>query len=991
MEASRPNGAPKPEFPTCAKLASSAMQAGHGVGRVSSGGVAAGEAVLGLGDGQDRSGPGLREVPNPANARKSKPELGSSTSRSLKKNGRRPESKSFLSSTSSGLRLKPSTISVAPSLPQERVSDKVTSSGEMPPHATSVAQDELRSLTNELAQEVMRHRSAIASLRSSSSTVVPQQTVRIASSTSSSSSLTSTSSANPARRNSHQDGVMDGPQHADEDTRNDSSLMTPRQPGNRRVTKSSRRLSIASEADDDGCSRLSADLDRESDASSVISSEDQRPMPRSLHANQGNDASSYGTSPSSPFTPISDSEHANSSNFVQTPESTARVFLSEADGNQSFFLHAVFDLVKAKLDWEMQVLESLRIKYPELPASNEAIMYGHLRKGKGINIRSKFVVVSPGLMTYLTSSAAPGMQESSSSLPSSTSSMASPLVLFGKNTKDKREPVKTMRLHPGLRCRPIEKKHGRFAFEIIDPMSGQDASASTRLYGASVVEGSETRNTDARIWVASSEDERIRWMRVIEDAANLETRMEHESAVEVKRLNELHMRVSQSHSPEEYLESLGKVFGLNHLNAAQLICELEPDSDENGSISPGGSSLVDYIGDEVPVRGSKRIDVPVAWVHDKLKLPRGGIAHDSTMMQILKDMQRDTIVINDKTFEGHSELIGKRSAGSSGSFASPAVCAIICAIAREIQRNSIEVDLTEAEALELAHQVLMTCNRTQSGGNTLDAVSVLCASPEYSFVAADTSVPTQPLRIRVYSAPRLQRAPTPEDQTGRRSSLSSQHTEGKKSRRSSVRRHRAISQPQSRNQKEKPSSASKEQNQNQITTTQSSSAFNVHRKTSSDGDYSAALEGLDIEGNSSESKKRDILESQTSSASSAHSTPVKNPSHTDFRLSLSKLRHRRRASEPLQLDFPLSSSALADSGGVSRVDGESLDLHTAPRVDICVVMHYKLCNANFQDETDAVWARVRAKFRRTFALVGQRKTVALGQGMISLTLLKKTS
>ncbi|GBG25525.1 Hypothetical Protein FCC1311_017442 [Hondaea fermentalgiana] len=878
-------------------------------------------------------------------------------------------------------------------------------------------QTELQNLTRELAREVHRHRSALALLRS---TDTAGQTAGSKGSSAGSGSSSTLLAQTASFTRTNGDFDVDVGLEIDTGTspnanvnafhatwRDNLSLMKPGNGAQRDLSRLSRRLSDTATLHGGETDHEEPDTERtarsgDHDADSVAS-----PGPDA--AAEACDMQTFGSRRgSSPPRSGASAPHDTESSSLSPAGSSSRVLLSKADGNQSFFLHAVFDLVKSKLEWEMQVLESLRVKYPELPASNEAIMYGHLRKGKGLNVRSKFVLISPGLMTYLTSSAAPGLQDGSAAFSSSSS--ASPLVLFGKGAKDKKEPVKTLRLRPGTRCRPIEKKHGRFAFEIIDPGATLDSSTTTRLYGASIVEGSEIRSSETRVWAVSSEDERVRWMRVIEDAAGLEARLEDESFVEEKELNELHAEIAKSRSAEDYLEALGKVYGLRHLSAAQLICELHAESEANGADGPGGGeddeeennsvccsaslasqadngSVVDVCSGDTALHGSKRVDVPVAWVHDKLHLPRGGISNDSTMMQILKDMQRDTIVINGKHFEGHSELVGKRSAGSSGSFASPAVCSIVCEIAREIQRHSLEVELTEAEALELAHQVLMTCNRTQSGGNTLDAVSVLCANSEFSFVAADTSVPTQPLQIRVYNAPRVRRLPLRSETSPRSGEGGHRHAPYRRG----SRRSRASSQPQP----DELAKTSKNRD-HQGSPLKLDSSDLLYRKTSSDGDFSATFADLSNEdantngAGASTNDSQDPRSSSTTPAKGAHAAH-----HPEFRLSLSKLRHRRRASEPLQLDMPLT--ALADAAAqqehqqrLETHSGTDLEeLNPAPRVDICVVMHYKLCNVNFQDESDAVWARVRARFRRTFALVGQRKTVALGQGTISLSLLKK--
>jgi len=576
--------------------------------------------------------------------------------------------------------------------------------------------------------------------------------------------------------------------------------------------------------------------------------------------------------------------------FLKPPGS-----LDVAELHQSFFLHAIFDLMQAKQEWETQVLENLRMKYPELPAANEAIMFGHLRKFKGQSQnRVKFVVVSPGFMTLVNNE--------------------NPVMLFGKHHKDKKEIVKQIKLFPGTRCKVIDKS-GRFCFEIIDAQNPIECASPTWPHVH------EPKPTEHRQWIATSQAERKRWMRVIEDAADIVTSVDH--PVDHERLSELCLKLKSSSSSKDYLENLGALFGLKTIEMQEIEKDTEAEDD-------GDKSVVEMKEDDVPCC----LEIPLDWAQKQLNLPRGGSQDDSSIDQILKDMQRDRMVINGVHFDGSLDCFPQ-----SG-IAGPAICSIIFMLAQKIQESSKDLQLSEAEALELAHQVLLSSNRTQSGGNTLDCTNLMCAHDHFGFVAADSNV-MHPLKINVYTQnSQASYRASPELPAMSAVSVSSKPFLSMSKSLARSRRRRSVNQSDGL-----PMSPTSPQHCH--------SPPPIHRKSSSDGLF------VDEGGKSKHP-----------------------PNHQELLKSIRRIGHRRRKSDPLVLTTAVPSETPEDE---NEGDGEG---KAQPRVDIEVKMQYKICNPSFEDESDAVLCSVEALYRRTFAILGQRKATAIGQGSVKLSFVR---
>jgi hypothetical protein len=810
--------------------------------------------------------------------------------------------------------------------------------------------------------------------------------------------------------------------------------------------------------------------------------------------------------------------------------------VNDALRNQSFFLKAAFEMIRSKHEWETQVLEGLRVKFPGLPASNEAIMFGELKKchpQTHHHVRTKYVVVSPGLLSYVSAGALPSASGGSEEPPEPTETMhrvGSPLVLFGKTAlllgaKDRHAGIKTVRLWPGTRCRAVNKKAGRYHFQVLEtaprapaaeptsPTAGSPVSPRPEGFGSDDKEATAAETAAAAaaalpsaapqappiyykgaLFVAQSEEERVRWMRVIEDAAELGASQDESGGVLghghapghghgpplLPELQDIHERVQACADASSYLAALGKVFALPGLERlcqpAQPVELASPRSlGSANSAANAASSRRWRRGTRTSVmHGAHKVDVPMEWAHGKMRLPRGGLGEDNSTEQLFRDMQRDSIVINGRLYSGWSEEVEQtqqpagikgtssmsstaggaggagarhRSNSASGGFAGPGLCSIVCGLAREIQAASQDVPLTEAEALALGHQVLMSCNRTQSGGNTLDVVTTLLGRDDLAIVAHDSeNVP--PLKVIVY---RL-------EYPGRAGAQHAQHALHAQAASPLAHATPAAASPSTRGAPAAAAAAtaaaasadgyhapvavvpelevgsdSDESHGAQPSPVPGSAAR--HRKSMSDGDsvdfeslkhaHEASLLGGVATDGSSGGHKGGLVAAAAVAAAGASATATGAMAAADVvkdskdakdeekgppAAVVSSLRliqgeilklawPRRRASEPFkqhELNKLAAMAAAAQPHQPQQSHQQQQQQHAAllaefqvrdpgPRVEVQVTMHYKICNPDC-DSSQGVWARVTATFKRTFALVGQRKTVALGQGKVSLSL-----
>jgi hypothetical protein len=95
-------------------------------------------------------------------------------------------------------------------------------------------------------------------------------------------------------------------------------------------------------------------------------------------------------------------------------------------------------------------------------------------------------------------------------------------------------------------------------------------------------------------------------------------------------------------------------------------------------------------------------------------LANSHIEDNNSMRQVFKDLERDSIQINERIYSGAMD-------------GSDIVIGALTQTFLEICHDA--APLSEAEALRIARSLLLHCNRTQSGGDTYQMIDFLYANP----------------------------------------------------------------------------------------------------------------------------------------------------------------------------------------------------------------------------------------------------------------------
>ncbi|RHY31828.1 hypothetical protein DYB32_008258 [Aphanomyces invadans] len=131
----------------------------------------------------------------------------------------------------------------------------------------------------------------------------------------------------------------------------------------------------------------------------------------------------------------------------------------------------------------------------------------------------------------------------------------------------------------------------------------------------------------------------------------------------------------------------------------------------------------------------RELHMPVEWIHKQEQVarhPRGRCGMD----QVFKDLERDKVKINNRVF--------------SGADGSECVLGALTRVFIQVQgQHDVQNDLTEAEALSIVRSLLLSCNRTQSGGDTYEAVEFLYHNPTLN-VLCPNQLEADPLEINVF-------------------------------------------------------------------------------------------------------------------------------------------------------------------------------------------------------------------------------------------------
>ncbi|KAF0697906.1 Aste57867_11438 [Aphanomyces stellatus] len=134
-------------------------------------------------------------------------------------------------------------------------------------------------------------------------------------------------------------------------------------------------------------------------------------------------------------------------------------------------------------------------------------------------------------------------------------------------------------------------------------------------------------------------------------------------------------------------------------------------------------------------QSKKELRMPVEWIHRQeaaARHPRSRCGMD----QVFKDLERDKVKINNRVL--------------SGAEGSECVLGALTRVFMQVQAQHDEhKDLSEAQALCIVRSLLLSCNRTQSGGDTYEAVEFLYHNPALN-VLCPHQLEAEPLEINVY-------------------------------------------------------------------------------------------------------------------------------------------------------------------------------------------------------------------------------------------------
>lgn len=220
-----------------------------------------------------------------------------------------------------------------------------------------------------------------------------------------------------------------------------------------------------------------------------------------------------------------------------------------------------------------------------------------------------------------------------------------------------------------------------------------------------------------RLWLAKSRDERQAWIQAINDAMV-------GGSVTQGSTKEHHGKSGNVNSKSPYKDDLKMFLRLKGvLKGAKNKLEYGP-------------ALREILG--------QPLDVPVQWIKEQVEATTTGTggafyeaAITSGVEQLWKDLLRDTIRINDELFQGDSGHAPEKIMG---------------ALARNIvetsRSSSTKAAVSESQAFAYARDVLLSCNRTRTGGDSYFCVDTLCNNPNL-IVTIPSSREAEPLSVSV--------------------------------------------------------------------------------------------------------------------------------------------------------------------------------------------------------------------------------------------------
>jgi PH domain len=243
-----------------------------------------------------------------------------------------------------------------------------------------------------------------------------------------------------------------------------------------------------------------------------------------------------------------------------------------------------------------------------------------------------------------------------------------------------------------------------------------------------------------RLWMANSREERQAWIQAIHDAmvggsvtrggnpakssaSAVDSRSPYKD--DVKKYQKVQGLLRNSKCKDDYVVAIRQIYRYDLNVPVKWI--MKQSEQENKATGAGGGG-----------------DVKGAFHEEDVK---------SSVDQLFKDLQRDIIKINDDIYHGNSGHAPERIMG---------------ALAREImrcgrrpdasyedddkfgdgKREASKYDMSESQALAYARDVLLSGNRTRSGGDSYFCVNTLCKNADL-VVLVPSSTEAEPVSIRV--------------------------------------------------------------------------------------------------------------------------------------------------------------------------------------------------------------------------------------------------
>ena len=267
-----------------------------------------------------------------------------------------------------------------------------------------------------------------------------------------------------------------------------------------------------------------------------------------------------------------------------------------------------------------------------------------------------------------------------------------------------------------LTCRPV-KVH-------------QNALSLNPASGGAIFELTE-EGGPRRLWMANSKEERQAWMRAIQDATvggSLTRGGEnnrHDNKYKVKRQVQrspyrkdlerylkIQKEIKNSTSKDTYLGALSKLLGLKLNVPVQWITEQATAADENDK----------------------------AFYEDNA----------SGVDQLWKDLLRDTVSINGELFQGRSGHSPEKIIGAltRNMMEFDRTSPLHAADHEQSRRKNL---ISELQALSFARDILLSGNRTRSGGDSYFCVDTLCHHKEL-VVTVPNSLEAEPWKITITHA-----------------------------------------------------------------------------------------------------------------------------------------------------------------------------------------------------------------------------------------------